>query len=299
MRSIGWICAWLLTTLTWGQPLENSLLWRISSSQIGGNPSYLFDTVHSKDDRAFQFGDTTLPAMARCVVVVGELDLEKAATGMFQLLSKIRMDEGRTLEGLYSKKQWERVRGFLNERLGVGAPMTYSIKPFFVMAMLAETEMEGDHPEVLDQYLMSTAKANGQRTLGLETVAEQMDAMDAMSLKEQAAMLLDHVDHNGYPGEMDAMLDAYAAQDLDLLMASMEKSGSMPKSMERALLTERNTRMVQRMDSLMHVEESAFFLIGAAHLPSPDGLIMGLRAKGYRVEPVHGTNVLHEGTGPR
>lgn len=237
--------------------------------------------------------------MAECAVVVGELDLEKATSGMFQMLSKIRMDEGRTLEGLYSKKQWERVRGFLNARLGVGAPMTYSIKPFFVMAMLAETEMGGEHTEVLDQYLMSTAKANGQRTLGLETVAEQMDAMDAMSLKEQAAMLLDHVDHNGYPGEMDAMLDAYAAQDLDLLMASMEKSGSMPKSMERALLTERNSRMVQRMDSLLQVEESAFFLIGAAHLPGSEGLVAGLRTKGYKVEAVPASNVLPEGTEPR
>ena len=289
MRWIPTVCLLFTTSTFWGQSLEHSLLWRIVPPLEGADTSYLFGTVHSKDDRAFRFGDATLPAMAVCAVVVGELDFENAGNDMFRMLSRIRMGDGKTLEDLYTKKQWIRVSAFLTERLGGGAAMTYGTKPFFVMAMLAETEMGGERAEVLDQYLMSTAKANGQRTLGLETVAEQMDALDAMSLKEQAAMLLDHVEHDGHPGEMDAMLDAYAAQDLDLLLADAEKSGGMSKSMEQALLTERNTRMVHRMDSLMNMEESAFFLIGAAHLPSPAGLIAGLRAKGYGLEPVYGT----------
>lgn len=289
MRWIVTVCLLFMASFIWGQSLEHSLLWRIVPAHEGADTSYLFGTVHSKDDRAFRFGEATLPAMVSCAVVVGELDLEKAGPDMFQMLARIRIGDGKTLEDLYTKKQWERVSAFLNERLGAASAMTYTTKPFFVLAMLAETEMGDDHAEVLDQYLMSSAKENGQRTLGLETVAEQMEALDAISLKEQASMLLDHVDQDGNPGEMDAMLDAYAAQDLEKLLATAEKSGGMPKSMEQALLTERNTRMIHRMDSLMTVEESAFFLIGAAHLPSPVGLIEGLRAKGYRLEPVYGT----------
>jgi len=288
MRGIVAVCFLLMASFTWGQSLENSLLWQIVPVHEGVDTSYLFGTVHSKDDRAFKFGEATLPAMASCAVVVGELDLDKAGPDMFQMLARIRMGDGKTLEDLYTKKQWELVSAFLTEQLGAAAAITYGTKPFFVLAMLAETEMGNDHPEVLDQYLMSTAQANGQRTLGLETVAEQMEALDAISLKEQASMLLDHVEHDRSPGEMDAMLDAYAAQDLEKLLATAEKSG-MSKSMEQALLTQRNTRMVHRMDSLMTVEKSAFFLIGAAHLPSPVGLIEGLRAKGYRLEPVFGT----------
>ena len=40
------------------------------------------------------------------------------------------------------------------------------------------------------------------------------------------------------------------------------------------------------MDTLLQKGEPVFFLIGAAHLPSPLGLIHGLRAKGYVVEAV-------------
>jgi uncharacterized protein YbaP (TraB family) len=198
----------------------------------------------------------------------------------------MRMPDGKQLEDLYTKRQWKKVKAKLEERLGGGASMAMGIKPFFVMAMLTETEMDGEGSEVLDQYLINTAKANGQRIMGIETVVEQMSALDRMSLKEQAAMLLDHLEHDGYTDEMDEMLDAYAAQDLERLMVAAEQGGSMSREMESALIRERNTRMVHRMDSLMTLGESAFFLIGAAHLPGPTGLINGLRAKGYRVVAV-------------
>ena len=55
-------------------PLPHSLLWRIQASGTSA-ASYLYGTVHSKDDRAFQFGDSVLPALDRCAIAAGELDL--------------------------------------------------------------------------------------------------------------------------------------------------------------------------------------------------------------------------------
>ena len=61
-------------------PLPHSLLWRIQASGTSA-ASYLYGTVHSKDDRAFQFGDSVLPALDRCAIAAGELDeLLKART---------------------------------------------------------------------------------------------------------------------------------------------------------------------------------------------------------------------------
>ncbi len=286
MRAFATLLLILNGLFTWGQVLEHSLLWRIVPANAGIAASYLFGTVHSKDHRAFQFGDSTLPALERCDLAVGELDLERSVGGAAELFAMMRMPDGKRLEDLYTKKQWIKLKAKLEERLGVGASMASGIKPFFVMAMLAETEMQGERSEVLDQYLINTAKANGQRVLGIETVVEQMTALDRMSLKKQAEMLLDHLEHDSYAAEMNEMLDAYASQDLERLMLAAEKGGSMPKEMENALITERNTRMVHRMDSLLNMGESAFFLIGAAHLPGPSGLIAGLRNKGYSVEAV-------------
>lgn len=268
------------------QDLERTLLWRITTPGVAST-SYLYGTVHSKDDRAFQFGDSVLPALDRCAIAAGELDLSTASAEMgMALLTTMRMSGDKKLEDLYKKKDWKRVDEAIRAGMGFMAPMTMRMKPFFVMALLTENAMDGDQPQVLDEFLQQRAQADGKRVMGIETVKEQMAAVDAISIEEQAAMLLDHVDHGGYPAEMDAMLDAYAKQDLQHLVDAAEKTGTMPDSFERSLLTERNARMVQRMDALLRDGGSIFFLIGAAHLPRPDGLIAGLRAKGHTVEAV-------------
>ncbi|MBL7951584.1 MAG: TraB/GumN family protein [Flavobacteriales bacterium] len=268
------------------QDLEPTLLWRITTPGIPAS-SYLYGTVHSKDDRAYQFGDSVLPALDRCAVAAGELDLSTANAEMgMALLTTMRMSGDRKLEDLYKKKDWKRVDAAIQEGMGFMAPMTMRMKPFFVMALLTENAMDGDQDQVLDEFLQQRAKANGQRVMGIETVKEQMAAVDAIPIEEQAAMLLDHVDHKGYQDQMDAMLDVYARQDIEQLIDVAEKTGTMPDSFERSLLTERNARMVQRMDKLLRDGGSIFFLIGAAHLPRPDGLIAGLRAQGHTVEAV-------------
>ncbi|MCB0769750.1 MAG: TraB/GumN family protein [Flavobacteriales bacterium] len=266
------------------QDLPHSLLWRIDPGS-GGPSSYLYGTVHSKDDRAFQFGDSVMPALTRCPLVVGELDLDQGAAAL-SLMSGMMMPEGKNLEDLYKKKQWKVVDKALVTELGPMAPMMYRMKPFFVMAMFMEQALQGDRPQVLDEFLMTTARENGQRTAGLETMQEQMGAVDAMGLQEQAGYLLEYVETNGQAEEMESLMNAYAAQDLDALMRSMEATGGMSEKAERALLAERNVRMIHRMDSLIREEGSVFFLVGAAHLPASNGLIQGLRAKGYTVEAV-------------
>lgn len=278
--------AWLLPFFSLAQGLEHTLLWRIATPGATGH-SYLYGTVHSKDDRAYQFGDSVLPALDRCSIAAGELDLSSASKEMgMALLTTMRMSDDRKLQDLYKKRDWKRVDAAIREGMGFMAPMTLRMKPFFVMALLTENAMEGDRPQVLDEFLQRRALANGKQVIGIETVKEQMAAVDAVPIEEQATMLLDHVDHAGYPGEMEAMLDAYARQDLEHLVEEAARTSAMPDSFERALLTERNARMVERMDRLIREGKPIFFLIGAAHLPRPDGLIAGLRARGHTVEAV-------------
>lgn len=286
MRSALFVLLSIPATSVAQEELENSLLWRITTPGVE-RPSYLYGTVHSKDDRAFQFGDSVLPALDRCAVAAGELDLSTANAELGKaLFSTMRMPGDRKLEDLYKKKEWKRVDVAIREGLGFMAPMTMRMKPFFVMALLTENAMDGGQPLVLDQFLQVRAKENGSHVIGIETVKEQLAAVDAISMEEQATMLLDHVDHGGYPDEMERMLDAYARQDLEYLVEVAAKTTAMPENFERALLTERNRVMVERMTDLVHKGAPVFFLIGAAHLPRPDGLISGLRANGFTVEAV-------------
>jgi len=266
--------------------LPRALLWRVNDAE-GRLAGYLYGTIHSRDDRAFQFGDSLLPALYRCPQVVGELDPSEVASSSLALLSRMQLPDNAQLKDLYGKRDWQKVSALLESKLGPMAPMMHRTKPLFILAMLTEMDMTGAHEQVLDDHLLSLAEANGQQVSGLETVAEQVAALDVLPLKQQAALLLDHVrEPDGHIRELEALHTAYAAQDLAGLMALVQAAGALPDELEQSLLDERNARMVERMEALMHEGEACFFAIGAAHLPGATGVINGLRQAGWRVAPV-------------
>lgn len=269
------------------QELAKTLLWRIETEDHA--PSYLYGTVHSKDERAFQFTDSVLPALRRCELVAGELDLDAQMSGTMDVMNVMLLPNGQRLEDLYRRKEMKVVESALRERLGPLHGMFARVKPLFIMAMLTEGSMNEDRTEMLDDHLLRLARDNGQRVAGIETIEEQLAAMDAIPIKEQARMLLDQIQSDEQADGLDALLEAYVAQDLDAIMAMVEKGWMMEHTLETALLTTRNATMVMRMDSIMRSGTSSFFLIGAAHLPGPTGTIQGLRDMGHVVRPVMAT----------
>lgn|GEM_PF-529209 len=270
--------------LTIAQENANSLLWQISGNGLSST-NYVYGTVHSKDERAFTHVQAVEDRMGSVSTVAGELDLNAARSANALLMRVMLLPADTRLEDLYKKKEWQEVEAFIKAELGVMAMMVSRMKPFFIMATMTEANMTADREKVLDDHLLEYGRENGHRIIGLETVQEQLQAMDALSLKEQAAMLLDHVRNEGYREELEAMMVAYAAQDLEMLMRVTETSG-MPEELEKVLLTQRNMTMAHRMDSVMHVDNGAMFLIGAAHLPGEVGVLNLLRDRGFEVRPV-------------
>jgi len=267
------------------QELANTLLWRIVPAN-GGSASYLYGTFHTKNDRAFQFTDSVLPAMASCNTVFGELDLKAEQRNALGLAAAMRLPDYKRLEDLFKKKEWELVKVEMDQHMGLLAAMGQRMKPIFVLMLLNEGAMEGEQSELLDQHLLSIATANGQRIGGLETMDEQLRALDAIPLTEQAQMLLDHCKKKDVENEQEEMLQAYADQDLNALMKLAEGPKGISANFEKELITDRNLRMVHRMDGLVQLDTTCFFLIGAAHLPGTTGLIQGMRERGYTVDPV-------------
>lgn len=287
----------LVPAFLFAQGTPKTLLWRIGGGGLQ-RCSYLYGTVHSMDERAFRFGDSVAVAASRTDLVAGELDLDDANAQALTLMELLLLPDGKRLEDLYRRKDWRLVERTLKERLGYQAAFVMRIKPYFVIAMLTGTGDPSEHTEMLDDEIMGTARDNGQRVIGLETVQEQVSAMDVLTLEQQAAMLLAHIKDDGGEDGMDDLLDAYAEHDLDRLMAIAMQDEGMPAELEQSLIVERNSRMAHRMDSIMRGGETGFFAIGAAHLPRPTGLIALLAAKGYRVEPVFSVYRKPEETAP-
>jgi hypothetical protein len=57
----------------------------------------------------------------------------------------------------------------------------------------------------------------------------------------------------------------------------------MPAKFYKALVTDRNVKMADRIDAFIK-KEPTFIAVGALHLPGADGVVALLRKKGYTVE---------------
>ena len=83
---------------------------------------------------------------------------------------------------------------------------------------------------------------------------------------------------------LEDLVDIYARGDLDAIY-SFYKKEDLSNTFNAALITDRNHRMADRIDSIMQ-KISLFTAVGALHLPGDEGVINLLRKKGYVLTPV-------------
>lgn len=271
-------------TVANAQPTPRSLLWRITHAD-DWDTSYLYGTIHSRDARAFRVQDSTLYFFDRCELIAGELDLEQSRKLESEVLNAMFLPDGRSLDRLYTRREYQEVITVLKMKLGPLAPMCMKMRPYYTLAMLSEMELGNDSALVLDAWLQDRAIKMSKRIAGLETVKEQLDAVARIPLREQSKLLLKVIRTDSAAMGMAAALDAYAAYDLDAIMALVGRDG-LPEHADKALLRDRNALMADRADRLMRTRRCVFIAVGVAHLPGPHGLIEELRVRGYVVEPV-------------
>ncbi len=139
----------------------------------------------------------------------------------------------------------------------------------------------------IEQELAKISTAQNEQTLGLESVADQMAALDAIPYKEQMEQLVKSVKNNlaDDKSELQRMLALYIAEDLNGLLKFMRESeNSVNSQYENELLVKRNVDWIPKISAA--VKTPTFFAVGAAHLPGESGVINLLRKQGFKVEAV-------------
>ena len=131
------------------------------------------------------------------------------------------------------------------------------------------------------------ARDAGKKCFGVEQFEDQINAIDAISLEDQAQMLFEGLtDTSGNQDveKLDEMLVEYMNFNLDV-MFDMTNDTALPAEFNKAFLIDRNVGMVKHFIEIAN-KYSLFCAVGAAHLPGETGVLELLRKKGYTVEPV-------------
>lgn len=271
------------------QTTQKSLAWRISGNGLTED-SYLYGTMHTQDQRAFDFKKGVLKSLEEVDVFVMEVNMGVA--DQFAVMGMMVMDDGLTLEDLLPKTQYDSVALFFKDSLGQSLALFNNMMPIITAQAIELGSLGKDQELALDLYFAELAKEQGKEVLGLETAEEQIKALKSMSYKDQAESLYRMV-KDKYEGKVDNtindMVDLYVKGDLEgmLEMASEEplNSEEAQTAFENNLILKRNRTMTQRLVKIIHVQ-SAFIAVGAAHLGGENGIITMLRIMGYTVEPL-------------
>lgn len=264
--------------------LDAQLLWKVTKDN-DEKPSYLFGTIHIVPEKQFVVWPAVDSAFNASSTLVMEMDLEMSASEMLQAAKQMSLPESKTLEAYIPKEKFERIRTYCIDSLAWKKRKfnRYSrMKPFFFSSLVLSAQL--GKVKGYEQYFSSQAKRKKIPVLGLETLQQQMEALDAISIEEQA-IALDESIVSGR-AEYDNMLKVYLNRDLETLGKQMAENDEMIDGFSAELLTKRNKNWVPLLKKWMS-ENSIFVAVGAGHLPGENGLISLLRKEGYRVEPVY------------
>lgn len=243
--------SWALELRAQNLVTNHQLLWQITGKGLR-KPSYLFGSYHSNDARVFKLSDSTFSALLSVDAVVLEADI-------YQLFISEDMRLGEAILKFDAN----------------GKPYTSSNK-----ASETKYGTEDGRPQFLDLYFQQMAYNMGKGFYPLETIEDQIEALDFVYERTNAQKSLEQLKFT-----QDDLLNAYLRGDIEHVKTLIENHMNHSKAAYDRLIVKRNLTMANGIDTLCR-KQSVFVAVGAGHLAGEEGIIQLLRKKGYQVRQV-------------
>jgi uncharacterized protein YbaP (TraB family) len=277
------ICITLTITGFTSFAQQKGLLWEISGNGMT-HPAYLYGTIHMYDTSAYHLPAVPFAILDKVKKVYFELDLGHIdmAAMMKELFIK---DSTQYVNKLLDAASLAKLQGLIatSNGLKMMGDKVYTIKPMLLMSMLMGSD--GTTPSI-DMELYKAAVAKKDSVGGLETMQEEMDALNTISIPSQIKMLQDAILKDFSPKETLARLTAiYTRQNIETLMDELNDGGIVDPNFNDNLLVKRNVVMADRIAPLLH-KDGVMICIGAGHLAKTTGVIALLKKKGYKLKNI-------------
>lgn len=273
----------LLTSFSFSQKLENSLLWKISGNGLKSD-SYLYGTIHITCDASLD--ENTIKALDKTQQLYLELDMDDKSMQM-QMMKYMMMKDGTKLSTLLNEDDFRAVDDFLKKHMSMSAKMFDGFKPFIVSTMLYPKMIDCSFQSV-ESELMRVTKEQNEEIYGLESIGDQLQVFDKIPYEDQVNELLKTAksDLSKEKAEMKKIMDIYQTKDIEKILEAMDESDNQISADNKdVLLVNRNKNWIPVIEKVIK-STPTFFGVGAAHLAGDDGVIKLLRKQGYKVEAV-------------
>jgi uncharacterized protein len=251
---------------------HQSLLWSITPAE--GKPSWLFGTMHIRDDRAYQLCHDLYPLILQADRFIAEMDLDVLSADI--ILPKYDIHQ------YLKEKAYKKLGNQLMKSFGLNIDHLAHLHPLMIMSVISTSILQSEHHISLDEHLWNYAKQHDKPATGLESYNQQFEILHSIDPGPIYKQLLDM-------SKKPAAIKKNTARSLDLYINGrihelyMLSKASM-QHLRKKVIYERNTHMVSVID---HLDNSLQYFItaGAGHLSGKFGLLSLLKKAGWKVKP--------------
>lgn len=166
--------------------------------------------------------------------------------------------------------------------------MLSKTEPWFAamtIEMMALNRIGFDPNLGIEMQMLMNANAEGKEIKGLETLEEQLGYLDGLSMQSQREMLLATLKESAELGEiMDEVILAWRHGDIEFLESELLESFAEQEELNRILVTDRNARWVDHIDTLLDDDDDYLIIVGALHLVGDKGVPKSLARRGIPIQ---------------
>ena len=248
--------------------------------------SYLLATIHfgTPEEQGIDYAELER-TLAGVETFVNEANLDEAWKPDYD--GYRWLPEEQPLSKMVGKDGYAMARALLPN---VRAQDLDRMKPWSVLALL-EARGEAGGEATMDARLQRMAAGAGKRVLHLETLEEQLQALDCVPAGEHVRVLDERLRASWILRIESAQAMAwYRARnlgawlaDIDRMEGLSEEAKAIEQRSRRCLLEDRNARWIGQLETLFQ-DGPCLVAVGAVHLVGAEGLIAALRRDGYLVE---------------
>ena len=265
-------------------------IWRVSDAD---NKIYLLGAFHALKAEDYPLSKAVNDAYADAELLVFEVAPEQLQSPELALAMQTaaRLPANTTLNSQIPVSLSKQLAAWLAKNPQVSATELDKVKPWYAALVIANTETGKSgfkDTQGVDQHFMTVAGKSRKPTRGLEQASQQIGLFNNMPLPAQIELLQESLqDPRETNKDLGALHQAWKAGDAQKLeQLTVDDMRVKYPDMYRVVNVQRNQAWLPQLQALLDDEhkDDALVVVGSLHLLGPDGVVQGLKAKGYKVE---------------
>ena len=285
-------------------PSSNSitpLMWKAEDKN--GNYAYLFGSIHAGDSAVDNMPDYFEKAYADSDTLAFEIDMSdiySEITASSSMLTDVIYSDGTTIKDHISENTYNKLVEILKGN-GIYNSLYDYYKPVMwesLIENLAVVKAGLNANKGVDMVLTTRAKANGKNIEEVESMDFQMSMFNGLSDNVVEMLLSSYAEDGIIEKQAHQLKDLYEkwksgtitekdvnGEDFDKSQLTEEEKAAF-EEYNKALLTDRNKGMTEKLTGYMKSGKTVMLVVGTAHFLGNDGIIQLLKNQGFTVTQI-------------